>query len=472
MENATENPLSTIELKQTRKDEEEESKISSADAAAPHVGADLEPGQITQTVAPIGAGEEGDSTDYELSIYIVAMLRMSTKFAPTSSIICPNAKLEQLWIRLSAVGPSATVTLFQSLCLMALALSVSFSYCTTPSDCKLGQVCVDYDGKLPTCEDCLYAEEELGGSYAVAGGYNPDSYHNISDYCQKTLKGELDNDDRVAEFLGVGEYGETCLYLKQNSHRAGTLDAIVRVGAFILLSCMCAKERQRQLVGEYVRLKSYPFSPRNFNGSWLEIMDGIVVFIVWKAQGIFRDKVLLTVLPFTMILLLANYGFGSLDTIVNGLSIGFMLEFDTLCLAVFVSGAAAAKRTRQLAEIFGDVQAGGNKHFHAYCLRRSFIRGVIVFTYLSISFKTLFNFGNCQTLFIETWAYANFLFVPLAAVTEELLVPAPLDINGGVSNNERAKMIILKWVHVLLDILVGVYLFYGVYVWANGLFYE
>ena len=180
--------------------------------------------------------EDREATEYELSFWIVAMLKFRSKFAAMSLNQCANIRLQHLngpwWQALSVL-----VALFQVICLMALALSVSFSYCAAPSECKLGQVCVEFAGDLPTCEDCLFAENILGGSTAVAGGFNPDNYHNISEYCQKTLDGELTNDDKVADFLGVTGYGTSCLYLKHNLRRAGDLDGIVRVGAFILLSC-------------------------------------------------------------------------------------------------------------------------------------------------------------------------------------------------------------------------------------------
>jgi hypothetical protein len=169
-----------------------------------------------------------------------------------------------------------------------------------------------------------------------------------------------------------------------------------------------------------------------------------------------------------MIAMLANHGFTALETIVNGLSIGFLLEFDSLGLAVLLDGKIAAKTKRQLTEI---MDTGSDAYFHTYSLRRSCIRGVLIFIYLNVNFGLLHIYGDCEAMFLVPYFYTSWCFLPFAAITEELLVSTPLGEINDLGSNARVKAVILKWSLVLLDILVGFGFLQGIYAWADDAFY-
>jgi hypothetical protein len=417
---------------------------------------------ISDQLDAAGSGDEEETPEYEPSQLVFAMLR-SSEFVGLRSV--PGVSTRKWkW----NVTMFITI-IFQILILLALAISSAFSYCTGPSDCLLGQVCVEFRGHLPTCEDCHFVST-LTPRRPVAGAYiGP--FANVSRYCQAMLDGELDDTENRMGYLGISRYGETCPYIKEYMKRSGVLDRIVRVGAFALLSLMIAKERNRQCVGNYVRRQLHPLSVLLSDVSSGKSIDKVrlIKALLWKLQAILLDKVLLTILPYCMIALLATSGFGALETVLNGLSIGFVLELDTLSMAVFLDQRITMETKAQLNKI---MQENPDKNFTIQCKRKCLLRGLAAFIYLNVTLESLHKYGTCEDVTLQPYTNAVFALLPLGILAEELLAPSPLPNAATLSSSEKVKAMSWRSLEIVVEFVAAVFFLSGFQRFADTLFYN
>lgn len=401
-------------------------------------------------------GSEEDEGEYELSLGMVAMIKSR------SGTSTAKAKWQLM---------SFGMAIFQVFCMFALALSAAYTTCTDPSDCRLGQVCYDLFGtRRATCEDCQYVVQRLSaGGSRVAGAYTG-PLNTTQAYCAGVLEGEQ------AAYLGITHMGQGCLYVEKYYRKAGGLDRIVRIGAFVLLALVIAKERRRQCVSDYIRHDLYTLS-YCLDVRRCEAIDksGLFKALLWKVQGLILDKVLLMMLPAGMIVLLLRSGFSAAGVLLDGLSIGFLLELDTLAIAVLLDAKLTAGTKRHFTEILNSAKHRDGidgKAFDVYCKRRPLVRGVASFILLIVLFELLRTYKNCQDashLSIRN-AQISVLLVPLL---EELLAPLPSQTTNtsAVCTKEWAKAMLWHWCLIVVEILVGYWLFDMFWTFSDKFFY-
>ena len=295
------------------------------------------------------------------------------------------------------------IVFVQITCLIGVIFSQSsYRSCTQESDCFVGEVCVTSPAFSGTgyCLDCKYTDDEYESVLVDDDSLTPTEYcaNQLEEYPSKALR--LDDFDR-------------CIYVAVYDANSSPYDAIVRWFVFFLVSGAVALERSQQTVTAQLRVKIGTLE----NGTNSKVETGCLWLIDYLL-----DKVMLSSVPFSMLMRLARNGFSSGTCLVNGVSTVFVLGIDDLCAALWLDYKTAGGFAK---EVQAYISRGRNiREFHLRCNRRGLIRGALTFLFLVVGFEAIILRTDCENNLAYSLFFASALTF-VATFLDELLAPFP-----------------------------------------------
>ena len=135
------------------------------------------------------------------------------------------------------------------------------------------------------------------------------------------------------------------------------------------------------------------------------------------------DKVMLSSIPFSMLVRLARNGFSSGTCLLNGVSTVFVLGIDDLCAALWLDYKTEGAFAKEV-QAYISSRSRALRDFHLRCNRRGFIRGALTFLYLVVDFEAVILRTDCSDNLVYSWYFASALTF-VATFLDELLAPFP-----------------------------------------------
>ena len=255
------------------------------------------------------------------------------------------------------------------MCLLALGVSSNWPRCIgngEPDDCPLGLACVEIQQTTggftrPLCNDCYFLADRYGQADFLDGG-------NARPWAHRMAKGPYMDEPNASRFciedrLFAPEYArvqsfpdnsstftfEHCMYARLAAEGMSALDFIVLQLCFALVALQVARDAKEQYTGAQLRQLCLPwFLPERTLESWLRLTATTFVILL---ESIFAKGVP-ALIPYAMLSLVVSRGGTNAETIIlNGLSVGFVLELDNVVTHVFLDVPMHARAKAFFAEL-------------------------------------------------------------------------------------------------------------------------
>ena len=319
-------------------------------------------------------------------------------------VVASAYKAPKGWQTATWLFAGLAIVFVQITCLIGVIFSQSsFRSCTQESDCQVGQVCVTSPRLSGTgyCADCKYTRYESGSLLVDDDGLTP------TEYCANQLE------KYPAKALRLGNF-DRCIYVAVHQANSNPYDAIVRWFVFFLVSGAVALERSQQTVTAQLRVNIGTLK----KGTTSKVEIGCLLLI-----DFLLDKVMLSCVPFSMLIRLARNGFSSGTCLLNGISTVFVLGIDDLCAALWLDYKTEGAFAKEV-QAYISSRSRAIRDFHLRCNRRGFIRGALTFLYLVVDFEAVILRTDCINNLAYSWYFASLLTF-VATFLDELLAPFP-----------------------------------------------
>jgi len=283
-----------------------------------------------------------------------------------------------LWINIGFI-----VLVVDLIILLALSTTNNWVVCMKQIDCPTAMACAHvfgYDAsghrfpKPPQCLDCYYLDPQEGGpetwTHTVVGelvwGTNasalcqealddPRNRRLFTGYGTSDIPGEgrpPQGGERLHHYQNHSNYEPSptnmlrtfanCLYGRQAGELMSSLDTMILIGAFLLLAMQGAEDAAEQLNARRMRRLCCPWPLVGGHGDdatfWnFRTAGRVVSSCLLKALDVGYSRAVPALVPTAMLMLLVVRGTTSSDILLNGLSVGFVLELDNAVPNVFLS---------------------------------------------------------------------------------------------------------------------------------------
>ena len=255
------------------------------------------------------------------------------------------------------------------MCLLALGISSNWPRCIArgeADDCPLGLACVEIQQTTggytrPLCNDCYFLADRYGRADLLDNG-------TIQPWVHRMAKGPLMDEPNASRFciekmLLAPEFArvqplpddsstftfEHCLYARLAAEGMSSLDLIVLQLCFALVALQVARDAKEQYTGAQLRQLCLPwFLPERTLESWQRLAATTFVIVLESVI----EKGVPALVPYAMLSLVVSDGGTNAETIIlNGLSVGFVLELDNVVTHVFLDLPMHARTKAFFAEL-------------------------------------------------------------------------------------------------------------------------
>ena len=131
---------------------------------------------------------------------------------------------------------------------------------------------------------------------------------------------------------------DSCLYARESQQKMSLLDLLILLVAFMLLGLEAARDQREQTEARFLAMLSCPWSRPTCT-------IGSISMCLARCCMKFLDTIFSlgvpALIPTAMLMLLTVQGCNSTDIILNGLSVGFVLELDNHIADTFLSNEYA-----------------------------------------------------------------------------------------------------------------------------------
>ena len=293
--------------------------------------------------------------------------------------------------------------------LLAIGVASQWPQCFEQNDCRAGTVCVSYlealepgadyrDGTYyitsPKCQDCYFLaqtngtrsapDDSLWNSTVAVGLFVFDGDNKTAtEVCMKKL-----NELSSFSFSSTSFPSEStqpadvsfarCLYIQETLGKASRLDRIILRVVFLLVAMSMAEDqRQLQLMCRLRRiLLPLRLRPKEkTTGSILRWLGTLLLTI-----NEFIISLVAPLLPFGTVFLMLTQGVGISSALLNGLTMGFVLQIDNLVSSIFLSPKVLVKmETYLVGEAVREMAKKDAGGFYGYITASPFIAVATVF---------------------------------------------------------------------------------------------
>ena len=232
--------------------------------------------------------------------------------------------------------------------------------------------------------------------------------------------------------------------------RDSALDSFARICTFCFIGCFCALETQQQSISGKVRRILYKEKEKTYFWSWLNAS--------FKIFEIFQDKVLLSVVPAGMVIMLTMGGISADKCLIDGLSIVFILEVDDLLFSTLTSYSGIDKLKRYVQRLIAH-NTNDVPLLHEIIKSRSVLRilGVTMFQVVAMEAAKL---GNCENIYFTVVEGCVMMLVGLGLLDESIF---PFD---------RLVDPRLRVLYSLVDCAIGILVLFLMNMFVHYIFYE
>ena len=232
--------------------------------------------------------------------------------------------------------------------------------------------------------------------------------------------------------------------------RDSKLDSFARVCTFFFIACFCALELQQQSISGKVRRILYKEKEKTYFWSWLNIGFKIVEII--------QDKVLLSVVPAGMVIMLTMGGISADKCLIDGLSIVFILEVDDLLLSTISSYSEIDKLKRYVQRLIAH-NTNELPVLHEVIKNRAVLRGLGVTVYQVVTIEVA-KIGTCENIYFAVIEGCVIMLVTLGLLDESIF---PFD---------RLVDPRLRVLYALVDCAIGILILFLMNLFVHHIFYE
>jgi hypothetical protein len=318
------------------------------------------------------------------------------------------------------------ITVVEIVCLLAVSFSqATYTSCVEEGDCGEGEACVtgfhgSVDAKVGACVDCHGFEDSRDDdAWSNAKLVVEDDTLTPWEYCKNQLS------ENPAKILELDNF-ETCHYVAVHFARASALDRFVRLIVFFLVSGAVALERSQQTVTTELRRQMKYSEKSQVENTVMQVQDYLL------------DKVMLSCVPFSLIMRLTRSGFAAGTCLLNGVSTVFVLTIDDLCAAVWLDYKTAGALSKEVSTYIGQIK--DLREFHQRCNRRGFLRGAVTFLYFCIVFEFVVLSLDCSDVFVySAQGAAAIAFV--MHIIDEVFTPLPSKEGAESASMTTARII-------------------------------
>ena len=334
------------------------------------------------------------------------------------------------WMMVTAFVACADICL-----LFSLSTTNNWVACASQDDCPLGTVCAHLphpDGnmapfRMPFCTDCHYLSDsnifpnahstpwrheliaEPGTNGTALCEEQLRDPHNLKYIYDSYYDGNQNTLARASAAAGYLPSHESCLYSLQARSMMNSLDICILFIAFTLLSLASSKDAGEQDEARFLRRLTCPWRVPSLEEPSTIAMLGANCFM-YVADVAF-SRAVPALMPCAMLMLLITQGSSSSDILLNGLSIGFVLELDNAIPDCFLKVEAREEIERHFSAVVAKrassdmsrVMHVHERHARLVCLMAGFLYG---FTRV-----TTVNHGiSCETMLYFMYYHVSLLF--------------------------------------------------------------
>ena len=192
--------------------------------------------------------------------------------------------------------------------------------------------------------------------------------------------------------------------------RDSKLDLFARVCTFVFIACFCSLEIQQQSISGEVRRILYKKKEKTY--FWSRLNTG------FKIVEILQEKVLLSVVPAGMVIMLTMGGISADKCLIDGLSIVFILEVDDLLLNSLSSYSEVDKLKGYVKRLIGH-NTNELPRLHEVIKFRAVLRGLGTTLYQIVAMEVA-KIGTCENIFFVVCEGCVLMLVSLGFLDESM----------------------------------------------------